>query len=112
MPNLDAFLNGTSASFNTNRIIARDPVELVLVRGNTPLAAQTVRVVPAGARGSRRTMTDANNMASSIEVVVIGADDLDIQKDDVFMFRGTRHVVQFVNNAYPGQVQARAVGKQ
>lgn len=114
MPSIDAWIAGDqdTADFDTESIINRDPVELVLVRGNSDIAAQTVRVVPRSTRGGAGSETDANNTASIADVVVIGDENLDAKKGDLFVFRGTRYKVHFVTASIPGQTQAHATGVQ
>lgn len=111
MPSLYEWINTERAAFDPTRIIVRDSVSLVLARGAVDLAAQTVRIAPVSP-GRIRITTAGQNTASEIEVVVIGQSDLDIKKGDLFAFQGTKYKVEFVNKAFPGQVQARAKGTQ
>jgi hypothetical protein len=114
MPNLTNWLRPNTAqtlAFDPSRIIERDMVELTLARGTTDLDPQYVRVVPVS-EGSQQGQTAGTNVASQAGVVVIGNDDLDIQKGDLFTFRSTRYKVIYVNSAIPGMIQARAEGTQ
>lgn len=97
-----------AADFDPDVIIGRDSTSLVLGRGSSDLAAQTVRIV---------TTQDSNdsggvNSAGTLEVVIIGDSDLDVKKGDLFKYAGTIFKVFFVNSTFPGQVQARARGEQ
>lgn len=90
------------------RLIQRRPSSVVLVRGNTALAAQTVRLEYSN------TINEASGGAGSSAVqrcVVFGvknhptADDTDIQRGDVFARDGVRYRVVGLVDA-PGEVQA------
>lgn len=111
MPSLYEWINTEQADFDPTRIIARDSEDLVLARGNSDLAAQTVRIAPVSP-GRRDITTAGQNTASEMDVVVIGQSNLDIKKGDLFIFQGTKYKVAFVNKAFNGQVQARAKGTQ
>lgn len=111
MPSLDGWVSSEQAEFDPTRIIARDSESLVLARGSSDLAAQTVRIAPVSP-GRRDTTTAGQNTASEMEVVVIGQSNLDIKKGDLFAYQGTTYKVTFVNKSFNGQVQARAKGTQ
>jgi len=113
MPNLNNWLGvkQMGAMFSPENIINRDEVELIISRGDADLAAQCVRVVPIS-MGSQQGESAANNTPGQGGVVVIGNSDLDIKKNDFFVFRSTTYKIIFVNTAMPGQVQAMAEGMQ
>jgi hypothetical protein len=114
MPNLNSWLNGddqTTAAFDLSLVMGRDLVEVVFSRGASDLDAQCVRVVPSST-GSQDGETVGNNTASSARVVVIGDDDLDIKKGDLFTFRSDVYKVFYVMSAVKGHVQAVAEAMQ
>lgn len=114
MPNLDNWLNGddqTMAAFDLSLVMGRDLVEIVFSRGSTDLDAQCVRIVPSST-GSQDGETAGNNVPSSARVVVIGDDDLDIKKGDLFEFRSDRYKVLYVMSAVKGHIQAVAEAMQ
>jgi len=114
MPSFDQWLSGGDerADFDATAIINRDAVEVVFARGNTELAAQTVRIAPSSVRGGGGSGADPNSTPSTADVVIIGDPGLDVKKGDLFVFRGTRYKVAYVTQAMPGQTQARAEGTQ
>jgi hypothetical protein len=115
MPTFANWLGETpTADFDAVSIIARDPYSLLLARGATDMAAQTVRIVPFGQRsanGEIRGRDDASLMGESA-VIVIGDDTLDIARDDTFVFRTVIYKVVSVDKSMNGKIEALARGVQ
>jgi hypothetical protein len=113
MPSLDNWLRGTQdgLTIGAETIQKRDLVEITIARGTSDLDPQCVRVVPSRG-GSESGETQGNNVPSASGVVVIGDDDLNIRKGDLFVFRSTRYKVIYVMSAVAGHVQAYAEGTQ
>lgn len=86
-------------------ILADRPASLALRRGETTLAAQTVRI--ARLRNASRSQTEAGREWRG-GVVVVGAPGLDIQVDDRFTVEGSVYRVQFVRPNRDTGTQAEA----
>jgi hypothetical protein len=115
MPTFANWLGETpTADFDAVSIIARDPYSLLLARGATDMAAQTVRIVPARTLSTPlelRGQDFASSMGESA-VVVIGDDTLDIARDDTFVFRTVIYKVVSVDKSMNGKIEALARGVQ
>ena len=115
MPTFANWLGETpTADFDAVSIIARDPVTLLLARGSSDVAAQTVRIVPARVLttpNELRGQDFASAMAESA-VIVIGDDTLDIERDDTFVFREVVYKVVSVDRTMNGKIEALARGVQ
>lgn len=95
------------AAMRADLISVRDdnPVSIVIRRGNTTLAAQTVRI----ARLAPARRTDQGNVEQSEQrVVVMGAIALDIAKGDRFNAGGNLYEVDFVRPNQTAMVAAEA----
>lgn len=113
MPTLDNWLADSSApDFSADRLIDRDPVTLLLARGATDIAAQTVRIVPASTARGSELLGSEGTQAGEVTVVVIGDSDLDIRRGDKFKHLGTTYEVETVDKTMPGKIEARARGVQ
>jgi 2-keto-3-deoxy-galactonokinase len=115
MPTFANWLGETpTADFDAASIIARDPYSLLLARGATDMAAQTVRIVPVGQRSTPmelRGRDDASSMGESA-VIVIGDDTLNIARDDTFKYRDVVYKVVSVDKTMNGKIEALARGVQ
>jgi hypothetical protein len=101
-----------AADFDAASIIARDPHTLLLARGSTDIAAQTVRIVPqSAARGAEQYGRDGTQTGELV-AVIIGDDTLDIARGDRFKWRSATYEVETVNKLLNGQTQAMARGVQ
>jgi hypothetical protein len=115
MPTFANWLGETpTADFDAATIIARDPVTLLLARGSTDVAAQTVRIVPARALSTPLELRgqDFASVMGESAVIVIGDDTLNIQRDDTFVFRGVIYKVVTVDKTMNGKIEALARGVQ
>lgn len=85
-------------------------VMIAIRRGNTTLAAQTVRIVGTGGQAGR----DASEGAAETRdrVLIKGAIDLDIQPGDRFTLSGQVHVVVSPADRRAGQTTAEATRAQ
>jgi hypothetical protein len=70
-------------------------VSLVLYRGATTLTAQYVRLVPSSLTGVSVIQTDGTESAQ-YDVMVVGAEGLDIQSRDRFNVGGVAYEVESV----------------
>lgn len=94
-------------------------VSIMLVRGGSALAAQTVLLVPARARTES---TGEAGQAARAQMTLIGTKghptltDLNIQRGDRFRYPnaagGTQYEVTHVDRTQPGKVEARADAMQ
>ena len=80
-------------------------VSIVIRRGATTLAAQTVRV--AGVTTGRKADSDGGNQAVGA-VTVLGSATLDIQVADRFTVDGILYEVEYVHPNRRAKTQARA----
>ncbi len=82
--------------------IADDPVSVTLVRGSTTLTAQTVRLLqpPGESRGQERG--SAGGEQAEADLVVLGDEDLDIQRGDRFKADSEWYEVFYVQPALAG----------
>lgn len=80
----------------TDLLAIRDdrPAEVWLRRGNTDIPSQTVRIARAGSRGQRRQNVAGEE--SRIDVIVLGAVDMDIQIGDRFTDGGILYEVKVI----------------
>jgi len=74
-------------------ILADRPASLAFRRGDTTLAAQTVRI--ARLKNASRSQTEAGREWRG-GVMVVGAPDLDVAVDDRFTLEGSLYRVTFV----------------
>ena len=114
MANFSAWLKTTGqANFAADLIISRDPVQIAFNRNGVERPTQRMRIVPT-ATGARSLLvpSTAVNVGSESLVTVIGAESLDIQKNDLFVFRGTNYKVAYVDRSMPGLTHAQARGTQ
>lgn len=95
------------AAMSTDLQAVRDDnaVSIIIRRGATTLAAQTVRV--AGVTTGRRADSDGGNQAVGA-VTVLGAAALDIQVVDRFTVAGILYEVEYVHPNRRAKTQARA----
>lgn len=95
------------AAMQTDLQAVRDDnaVSIVIRRGATTLAAQTVRV--AGQQSGRMATSDGGNQAVGA-VTVLGAAALDIQVADRFTVAGILYEVEYVHPNRRAKTQARA----
>ena len=95
------------AAMSTDLQAVRDDnaVSIIIRRGATTLAAQTVRV--AGVTTGRRADSDGGNQAVGA-VTVLGAAALDIQVVDRFTVAGILYEVEYVHPNRRAITQARA----
>lgn len=109
MSRIDTWLGASSKASDHAAIIADKSSSIVLVRGVTPLAAQTVRIEEQ--RGNRQAMTPAGTVFQ-IDALVFGyrdhatITDTDIKPGDRFAFRGVRFEVIMLAVNTVGSVQA------
>ena len=84
------------AEFGAALMSVRDEnkVSITIRRGNTTLAAQSVRIARAGGRGS--VATGGGIEQANQGVVILGATTLDIQAEDRFTVSGTLYEVTVV----------------
>ncbi len=114
MPSLPNWLDDSGTfDADSGRIVDRDPVSLVLARGNADLAAQTVRIVPArvNTTGAEKRGLEGSQTAEQM-VVVIGGSALDIKRDDRFVYRGVVYKVVSVDKTMNNKTEALARGIQ
>ena len=95
------------AAMSTDLQAVRDDnaVSIIIRRGATTLAAQTVRV--AGVTTGRRADSDGGNQAVGA-VTVLGAAALDIQVVDRVTVAGILYEVEYVHPNRRAKTQARA----
>lgn len=94
-------------------LLAHRGVSIVLRRGSTNLAAQTVMIVPDSNTTSQERSADQGQSATQ-RFFVIGTASLDIQRGDTFSYQPVNanqrnFEVMSVDRTLPGQVQARAM---
>lgn len=94
-------------------LLAHRGVSIVLRRGSTNLAAQTVLIVPDTNTSSQERDAEQGQSAAQ-RYFVIGESDLDIQRGDTFSLNPVNanqrnFEVISVDKSLPGQVQARAI---
>lgn len=95
--------------------IQRNPLTVTVVRGNTALAAQTVRLVLD--KTASEPSADGGVSGSVRGGVLFGVvdhpteADADLQRGDIFALHGTKYRVLHVGR-YPGEVQARVEAYQ
>jgi hypothetical protein len=98
-------------SAETAKHISEKPVSIVLVRGVTPLAAQTVRIE---ADGSPMAETGSQMVRGETDVVILGylnhpiVPDTNIQRGDRFVLSGRDFDVVDVVLSVPYRVIAKA----
>lgn len=80
--------------------IADDPVSVTMVRGSTTLAAQTVRLLQPPERGRERG--SAGGEQAEADLVVLGEEDLDVQRGDRFKADSQWYEVFYVQPALSG----------
>lgn len=115
MPTFANWLGETpTADFDAVSIIARDPYALLLARGSTDLAAQTVRIVPARSLSTPLELRgqDFASVMGESAVIVIGDDTLNVQRDDTFKYRDVIYKVVTVEKTLNGKIEALARGVQ
>lgn len=115
MPTFANWLGETpTADFDAASIIARDPYALLLARGATDLAAQTVRIVPARQLSTPVELRgqDFATVMGESAVIVIGDDTLNIQRDDTFKYRDVVYKVVTVDRVMNNKTEALARGVQ
>lgn len=81
-------------------------VSITIRRGNTTLAAQTVRLARAG-RANRPLRSESGTRATTA-VVVLGLPTLDIQVEDRFTVAGILYEVDYVNPNRRSRTEAEA----
>lgn len=92
------------ADFTTVRDM--NATSIVLRRGATTLAAQTVRIERVGFRA--QIADSAGGQQASTPVVILGATTLDIQVNDRFTLSGVVYEVTFINPNRRAGTQAEA----
>lgn len=93
-------------------IINRDAVSLVLGRGATNLAAQTVRIVPADAGQPSQSSGAGDSASADADVIVIGGSAFDVARGDFFKYLGTRYEVIYVEKTLSSKIEAKAKARQ
>lgn len=113
---------GTYLVKQTRQFIAEDPFALALTRITreddgaggyvdgppTPVAAQTVRLVPANPNAASETRTVGGETLKTMYSIV-AMPDADIQEGDSFQVNGARHEVVIVLNIGGYEVRAEVV---
>lgn len=90
-------------------IIDDRPVSIVIRRGETSLAAQTVRIARVG-RGAR--VVSGQGEEKRADVLAMGDTTFDVQPGDQFTDEGTLYQVMFVRPNRDAMVVAEAIAVQ
>ena len=97
---------GATVSF----MIGHRGVSLTLVRDGTVLDAQMVLLVPAGRNNSATEKNGEGGTAAHEQLLIVGQDDLNIQRGDKFKFPATRGRLNYevvrIETTLVGMVQA------
>lgn len=93
---------------DVTREIADDPQSITIVRAGVAQAAQTVRILPQTWGPSGSETGSVGGETSTDEVVVLGGNSLNIQREDRFTVNGTWYEVVYVEPALPNRCEAKA----
>lgn len=93
---------------DVDREIADDPQSITIVRAGAALAAQTVRILPQTWPPGGEEMASAGGEESRDEVTVLGAEGLNIQREDRFSVGSQWYEVVYVEPALPNRTEAKA----
>ena len=111
---LETWLDDANPASEVAFIVGHRGVSVTLVRGATPLAAQTVLLVPAsGASSTTREPAGGGGIAGETYSYLIGPrdhptlDDFDVARGDLFTHEGAKYKVDFVDKTMPGKTEAR-----
>lgn len=112
---LEGWLDDANPASEVAFIVGHRGVSITLVRGSTPLAAQTVLLVPAsGGRTTTPEPTGGAGVAGKDYVFLIGTRghptlaDFNVARGDRFTLDGARYEVTYVDKTMAGKTEARA----
>jgi hypothetical protein len=93
---------------DVTREIADDLVSIVVLRGATSLAAQSVRLLIPGAQGAE--LTSAGGEEARADLIVLGTSSLNIQRDDRFLVGTQLYRVIYVAPEQPSSGERKEAG--
>jgi hypothetical protein len=98
----------TVRTADVTREIADDATSIIILRGATSLAAQTVRLLIPSARGAE--MASAGGEEARADLIVLGTAALDIQRDDRFLVGTQLYRVIYVAPEQPSSGERKEAG--
>ena len=93
---------------DVTREITDDAVSIVVLRGATSLAAQSVRLLIPSARGAE--MASAGGEEVRADLIVLGTSSLNIQRDDRFLVGTQLYRVIYVAPEQPSAGERKEAG--
>jgi hypothetical protein len=96
----------TARAGDVTREIADDPASITVMRGQSDLSAQTVRLLQPSGRA--REGGTAGGEEATADLIVLGESDLDLQRGDRFYHSSQLYEVMYVNPSLTGRVEAQA----